>query len=70
MFSPRQAREFQRIFKADLKKYDQGILGFDVTGFDDQVIKSGTQQMRVAVQQTYGTDGVRLVEELLGTRGA
>ncbi len=65
-YSVRDANEFKRIFKADLRDYWQGILGFDVVGFDDRLIKSGNQSVKDAVRQTYGQDAVVLIQRLLG----
>jgi len=60
------AREFERIFHVPLSEYWQGFLGFDITGFDDKVIKSGTMSVKAAVLQTYGQDAVTLIQDLLG----
>lgn len=69
MYSQRQARDFERIFKANLKDYWlPGPLGFDIIKFDDDVVKSGNMSVRDAVQQTYGMDAVALCHELLGIR--
>ena len=65
-FTQREAREFERIFHVPLSRYWQGFLGFDITGFDDQVIKSGTMSVKDAVRQTYGQDAVTLIQGLLG----
>jgi hypothetical protein len=65
-YSMREAREFERFFHVPLSEYWQGILGFDVTGFDDQVIKSGNMSVKDAVRQTYGQDAVVLIQQLLG----
>jgi len=64
-YSQRQARQFRETFKVELQGYWQGILGFDVVRFDDEVVKSGTQSCREAVRQTWGSDAVNLVNELL-----
>jgi hypothetical protein len=65
-YSSRQARDFERIFKVKLSDYWLGpMFGFDVTEFDDDVVKSGNQSPRAAIQQTYGSEAVKLVEELL-----
>lgn len=61
----RQASEFERTFGVPLSSYWCPLLGFNITGFDDQVVKSGARSVREAVQQTYGSDAVRLIESLL-----
>jgi hypothetical protein len=66
----RDAVAFERIFHVKLAKYWQGALGFNITGFDADVIKSGNMQMRAAVRQTYGQDAVALIQRLLGIHGA
>lgn len=65
-YSTRDAREFERFFHVPLSDYWEGFLGFDVTGFDDRVIKSGNMSVKDAVRQTYGQDAVVLVQRLLG----
>lgn len=66
-YSAADARDFESIFHVPLKDYWHGpLLGFDITGFDDRVIKSGTMSVRDAVCQTYGYPGVVLVQRLLG----
>ena len=65
-YSQSQARQFRETFKAELGKYWQGILGFDVVRFDDEIVKSGNQSCRDAVRQTWGQDAVVFVNELLG----
>lgn len=64
-YSARQARDFHSIFGAHLHDYWQGILGFDVTKFDDEIVHSGTMSCRDAVRQTWGVKGVMLIHELL-----
>ncbi len=64
--NPRLAREFEQVFKVKLSDYWQGILGFDVVSFDDDVIKSGNQSMRDATRQSYGVDAVICLERCLG----
>ena len=65
--SPSDARQFERTFHVPLAKYWHGsLLGFDVCGFDDEVIKSGTMSVKDAVRQTYGSEAVALVQRLLG----
>ncbi len=68
MCTSKDAADFKRIFHVALKDYWHGILGFDVTGFDDEVIKSGNQCMKDAVRQTYGQDAVILIQRLLGVQ--
>lgn len=66
-YSQRDAAEFNRLFHVPLSQYWHGpMLGFDITGFDDEVLKSGNMSPRSALQQTYGTDGVNLIMRLLG----
>lgn len=66
-FTAKDAKQFEATFHVPLKNYWHGnLLGFDVTGFDTDVIKSGNQSMKAAVQQTYGMDAVKLIEKLLG----
>jgi hypothetical protein len=65
-YTPREVREFERIFHVPLSEYWQGFLGFDITGFDDKVIKSGNMSVKAAVLQTYGQDAVTLIQDLLG----
>ena len=60
------AIEFKRIFHVSLRDYWHPVLGFDITGFDDRVIKSGNQSVKDAVRQTYGQDAVALIQRLLG----
>jgi hypothetical protein len=65
VYNERQAREFRKIFKVELKAYWSKLLGFDITRFDGEVIKSGNQSMQAAVMQSYGQDAVTLITELL-----
>ena len=60
------AVEFKRIFHVSLGEYWHPVFGFDVTGFDDKVVKSGNQSMKDAVRQTYGQEAVALIQRLLG----
>lgn len=59
------AVEFKRLFHVSLGEYWHPVFGFDVTGFDDKIIKSGNQSMKDAVRQTYGQDAVALIQRLL-----
>jgi len=62
----RDAREFERIFREPLTQYWHGILGFDVVGFDERIVKSGSGSVKDAVRQTYGQEAVALIQRLLG----
>jgi hypothetical protein len=65
-YTTRDANEFNRIFHEPLSNYWQGILGFDVLGFDDRIVKSGNMSVKAALQQTWGSDAVALIQRLLG----
>jgi hypothetical protein len=62
----RDAVEFKQRFHAALGDYWHPLFGFDVTGFDDKVVKSGNMSMKDAVRQTYGQEAVVLIQRLLG----
>lgn len=66
-YTQRQANEFQRIFKRNIREFwDGSLLGFNIIKFNDDVVKSGTQQMRAAIRQTWGIEGSQLIAELVG----
>ena len=59
-------REFWSIFDADLINYWDDFTGFDITKFDDEVIKSLDGVMADTVKEKYGDIGVTIIERLLG----
>ena len=59
-------REFWSIFDADLINYWDDFTGFDITKFDDEVIKSLDGIMADTVKEKYGDIGVTIIERLLG----
>jgi hypothetical protein len=66
-YTARDAADFERFFHVKLSQYWHGpLLGFDITGFDEEVLKSGTMSCRAAIQQTYGQDAASLVARLVG----
>lgn len=64
-------KEFYEIFGVPLNKYwdiytPAGMLcGFDITRFDDEVIKSDKESMRDTVLAKYGERGVQLIHKLI-----
>jgi hypothetical protein len=58
-------REFDRVFGVALANYFDNFTGFDVIGFDDEVVKSGDGCMADVVREKYGQRALDMIEELL-----
>lgn len=69
MTNPTQAQsaKFHEIFGISLSKYWSPLLGFDVVGFDEQVVKSSIgESCAHRIRCNYGDSALNLVRELLG----
>lgn len=61
-----RANQFQRIFGVRLAEFWLGPIGrFDVTRFNDTVIKSGDASVADVVRERFGQEAVQLITELL-----
>ena len=58
-------REFLSIFDVGLIDYWDDFTGFDITKFDDEVIKSLDGVMADAVKEKYGDVGIIIIEKLI-----
>ena len=57
---------FHRVFKTQLSNYFNVITGFDICSFDEKVIKpENGESTRERIKKTYGTQGVKIIENLL-----
>lgn len=60
------ANVFFKTFGQPLRRFWQGnMLGFDVCGFDDEVVKSGDRAMSDVVKERWGDVGLGLIKSLL-----
>ena len=62
-------QDFKRIFGKDLKDYFDNLIGFNITYFDLEFIKTPAgKSMKDVVDEKYGNEGVEVIQKLLGKR--
>lgn len=59
-------KEFYCIFKVSLEGYFDFVTGFDLTKFEDDIVKSAPDvSMKATVLSRYGREGVAVIKKLL-----
>jgi hypothetical protein len=68
-FTFRQELEFKQIFKLELSKYWNRILGFDILKFEsDLKLESASLSVGEVIIGRFGIDAYNLIDELLKER--
>lgn len=58
-------KRFYALFGVSLESLWDFYTGFDIVRFDDEVIKSGDDAMRVCIRDKYGDEAVSMIKELI-----
>jgi hypothetical protein len=56
---------FKSTFGMNLSNYMDGLTGFDICRFDDEIVQSGDGCMEDVVRDRWGQVGVDIIKELL-----
>jgi hypothetical protein len=59
------AKEFKRLFNANIWDYWEPLFGFDVVKFDDNVVQSGDGCMADVTREKFGQEGEDYLEKIL-----
>lgn len=62
-----ESDQFYRIFHVPLKKYWDNMTGFNICGFDENVVKAGDRPCSIVVEERFGTEAVAIIKRLLDT---